>query len=414
MTVATRRERDEMQMLNFVHIFQVCSQDSCAVLAVMTDIIRQLKITIPQLESIYYHQDNAGCYHCGATVISTKVIGEQFGVTIKRLDFSDPQGGKGPCDRKAATIKLHMKIHLNSGNDIETPTQMKDAILSSGGVSAVNVTLCQSVEAPDLPPLKVEGVSLLNNVKNEDQGIRVWRAFGIDCIGSGKLIKLQYPSASKLSSLTANQTHVSTFTSVKARQTKVPPHHQVTADDQVSQDTCTEDNLPGPHAQEAVFVFPEEGCTWIFLRHSMQRHLDCGKHERALDRETLMARAAMAYAERLEGQTPSVQEAFANTRPDSTLGAIKDLKMGWALKAITARRSRFTSSQKIYLTAKFNLGEQTGQKADPASVAGVMASAKIQVVTACLQALMFSLQAKLLFYVFPSVCKKDPSGQRCK
>ena len=215
-------------------------------------------------------------------------------VTIKRLDFSDPQGGKGPCDRKAAAIKLHMRIHpLNSGNDIETPTQMKDAILSSGGVSAVNVTLCQSVEAPDMPPLKVEGVSLLNNVKYEDQGIRVWRAFGI---GSGKLIKLQYPSASKLPSLTANQTHVSTFTSVKARRTKVPPHHQATADDQASQDTCTDDNLPGPRAQEAVFVCPEEGCPRTFLRHSsMQRHLDCGKHERALERETLMDGAGMAY-----------------------------------------------------------------------------------------------------------------------
>ena len=69
-------------------------------------------------------------------------------------------------------------------------------------------------------------------------------------------------------------------------------------------------------------------------------------------------------------------EAVANTRPDSTLRAIKNLKMGWALKASTARRSRFTSSQKTYLTAKFKLGEQTGQKADPASVARAMVSAK--------------------------------------
>ena len=80
-TVATRRERDEMQMLTFVHIFQACSQDSCAVLAVMTDVIRQLKITIPQLKSVYYRQDNAGCCHCGATVVCAKVIGEQLGVT---------------------------------------------------------------------------------------------------------------------------------------------------------------------------------------------------------------------------------------------------------------------------------------------------------------------------------------------
>ena len=58
--------------------------------------------------------DNAGCYHCGATIVSARVIGEQYGVKIKRPDFSDPQGRKGLCDRKAATIKLHMRIHLNS------------------------------------------------------------------------------------------------------------------------------------------------------------------------------------------------------------------------------------------------------------------------------------------------------------
>ena len=50
--------------------------------------------------------------------------------------------------------------------------------------------------------------------------------------------------------------------------------------------------------------------------------------------------------------------------------------MGWALKASSTRRSRFTASQKAYLTNRFMLGEQTGQKADPASVARAMVSAK--------------------------------------
>ena len=40
LTVATRREEGELQMLTFAHIFKSCSQDSCAVLAVMADVIR--------------------------------------------------------------------------------------------------------------------------------------------------------------------------------------------------------------------------------------------------------------------------------------------------------------------------------------------------------------------------------------
>jgi len=31
------------------------------------------------------------------------------GINVARVDFSDPQGGKGACDRKAATIKAHVR-----------------------------------------------------------------------------------------------------------------------------------------------------------------------------------------------------------------------------------------------------------------------------------------------------------------
>ena len=368
-TVATRRVGEEMEMLTFVRIFQACSQDSCAVLAIMADVVRQLKNTMPELKSVYYRQDNAGCYNCGGTIVCAKVIGAQFEVTINRLDFSDPQGGKGSCDRKAASIKSHIRIHLNSGNDIETPSQMKDAILSSGGVASVNVTLCESIAPSKMPSLKVEGVSLLSNVRYEDDGIRVWRAYGIGC---GKLIKVNYPSSSELPTLAAIETHANVFTSIKPRRKLV--REQVSAD-QVDRNTTPasdESDLTGP--QEAVFACPEEGCTRTFIRHSsVQRHLDCGKHDRALERETLVDRAAIAYAERLEGQTTSVPEIVSNTRPDSRR---EKLPMGWALKASAARRIRFTSSQKTYLTSKFKLGEKSGQKADPASVARAMVSAK--------------------------------------
>ena len=37
----------------------------------------------------------------------------------------------------------------------------------------------------------------------------------------------------------------------------------------------------------AIFSCPEEGCVKTFERYSsMQRHLDCGKHQRALERYT--------------------------------------------------------------------------------------------------------------------------------
>ena len=80
-------------MLTFVHIFKFCSQDSCTVLAVMADVIRQLKIAMPGLKTVCYWQDNAGCYHCGTTLVCAAALDHE-GVKIRRLDFSDPQGAR--------------------------------------------------------------------------------------------------------------------------------------------------------------------------------------------------------------------------------------------------------------------------------------------------------------------------------
>ena len=52
------------------------------------------------------------------------------------------------------------------------------------------------------------------------------------------------------------------------------------------------------------------------------------------------------------------------------------LPMGWALKSSHVRRTRFTEKQKDYLTSKFRTGETTSQKADAASIANSMITAR--------------------------------------
>ena len=79
------------------------------------------------------------CYQCGSTIVSASKVGQRDGVSVKRLDFCDPQGGKGVCNRKVASIKAHMRIQLNEGHDIESGEQMVSAIKSAGGVAGLNV-----------------------------------------------------------------------------------------------------------------------------------------------------------------------------------------------------------------------------------------------------------------------------------
>ena len=57
-------------MLTFVHTFESCSQDSSAVLAIIDNVFTQLKGIMPEINSVYLRQDNAGCYHWASTLLS--------------------------------------------------------------------------------------------------------------------------------------------------------------------------------------------------------------------------------------------------------------------------------------------------------------------------------------------------------
>ena len=185
-TVATRKGNDgKIEMMTFVHLFETCNQDSSAVLAILNDVFRRLKDVMPHLQSIYLRQDNAGYYHCALTLVTASKVAELNNLFLRRMDFSDPQGGKGSCDRKAATIKSHMAIHLNSGHDIESVSQMQEAIESFGGVPGVKAVLCRPPLSSIKKPVKWDVVSFVNNVHYGVEGVRVWRSYKI---GRGKFI----------------------------------------------------------------------------------------------------------------------------------------------------------------------------------------------------------------------------------
>ena len=102
----------------------------------------------------------------------------------------------------------------------------------------------------------------------------------------------------------------------------------------------------------------------------MQRHLDFGKHLIVLQCETLLDRAIVAYTESLQRETaeiPHLNTASKQASPHCSA----TLPMGWALKS-GASQVRFMPS----LNTKFILGEQSGQKADPGSVARAIMRAK--------------------------------------
>ena len=69
--------------------------------------------------------------------------------------------------------------------------------------------------------------------------------------------------------------------------------------------------------------------------------------------------------------TPGYQQSVSASPPSD-----QAVSMGWALPKPRAGSLRFTEKVKNYLTARFDLGEQTGRKADPQQVSNDMRKAK--------------------------------------
>lgn len=185
-SVVVRRETGgNLQHQAFVHIAKNCSQDSNVVAAIMEHILRNLSNEHPEITTAYFRQDNAGCYKSAAMLAACPLMQKTTGINVRRVDFSDPQGGKGSCDRKAATIKAHVRRFVNEGHDVLTADDFRDAILSNNGVRGVRVAVVNCEFLAPAQPVKWEGVSSINNLSYQVTGVTVWKAYDV---GKGKTI----------------------------------------------------------------------------------------------------------------------------------------------------------------------------------------------------------------------------------
>ena len=124
-----------------------------------------------------------------------------------------------------------------------------------------------------------------------------------------------------------------------------------------------------------LFPCPENGCVKSFQRFSnLENHLDFGKHNYALERETFLDKAMLAYATKLDKRDISLE--YQTSDDLSSCHALDPLPKGWALKSSTVQRKRFSENQKLYLSKLFDVGEQTGRKVDANNVSKLMRKAR--------------------------------------
>ena len=59
----------------------------------------------------HLNKTTLGATHSVTMLSACCLMGTATGIHVKRVDFSDPQGGKGACNRIAATITTRATIH---------------------------------------------------------------------------------------------------------------------------------------------------------------------------------------------------------------------------------------------------------------------------------------------------------------
>lgn len=186
-SVVARKIKQCFQHQAFVHVLENCKQDSYTVVRIIEHTLRTLKHEHPELTTAFLRQDNAGCYHSAEMLASCAQMESKTGIAVRRVDFSDPQGGKGPCDRKAATVKAHVRRYINEGHDVLNANDFLNAMLSNGGIPNVRAVIADaySTERDAQLSLKWSGVNSLNNFLYSEKTITVWKAYNV---GEGKKV----------------------------------------------------------------------------------------------------------------------------------------------------------------------------------------------------------------------------------
>ena len=366
-SVVTRdTETQKEKVLSFAHLFDSCSQDWYAVASILENLLANIKINFPEVKQAFLRSDEAGCYHNSNLIAAAKDVGDRVGIAVVRYDFSEPQQGKDICDRVLCPMKASIRRYCAEGHDILNVRQMREALKERpvrGTTAAVGILndTCKNLQIH-----KIKHFSELHNFCYEESGLRVWRAYAV---GPGKLIpwqslyvKHQGPTNILL------EGGQEFFDSNEIRE--LPARKRDGNKEETEND-----------GQASMFVCPEEGCNNAFDSFGeLELHIDVGVHETPnRKKESLYDTIRRNWAEKFSS-IDSYQRSTTPNQPGDFLvsseGTSPTLNIGWALGKARTGGVRFSEKVRMYLTAKFEVGERTGRKADPEQVALSVRSAR--------------------------------------
>lgn len=121
-----------------------------------------------------------------------------------------------------------------------------------------------------------------------------------------------------------------------------------------------------------LFACPNEGCVKTYQRYgSMVNHTLYGQCVFQPERESLLDTAKIMYSKKLLGDNNTLMVTTETATVHSASSSNNMLNPGWALRS-TKPSKPFSEKQRRFLEEKFKIGETTGRKLDPVTVARQM------------------------------------------
>lgn len=361
--------KGKLEVQSYAHLFDTCQQDWFAVSSIIESTLKEIKTKKPHITRVYLRSDEAGCYHNNSLIAAARGIGQRAGIEVFRYDFSEPQYGKDVCDRILCPMKTCIRRFCNEGHDILTAGDMRKA-LSERPVKGTSACVCEVDESKrTLEVNKVDGFSKLHNIQFGEKSIRVWRSYGI---GRGKEISYdQLVSNDQGDTALVVSKEFFPFHNARVYEYTVPGTEGSNEDDDLDD------------SKMDMFECSEPECVKSFQTFSeLELHLNVGDHCVKDERlsETVYDKLRRDWAERFTTSVSITDEPQCETSTHQvvrdSMPPVNTVSMGWALPKPRAGSTRFSDKVKNYLTAKFDLGEQSGLKADPQQVSNDMRKAR--------------------------------------
>jgi hypothetical protein len=351
-SVVTKDEHGNLQVFYFAHLFDSCTQDWYAVTSILESLIKAIKDQVdPLLKKVFLRSDEAACYHNVNLYAAAKDVGQRMGVTVEGYDHSEPQFGKDITDRIICPMKGCLRRYCNEGNNILSSEDMHKA-LKSRPVKGTTAAVCVINEkSQDLKVKKIKGFSAFHNVRYEDNGLRVWKAFGV---GKGRLIQWdsiylhhQGPTNIEISE--------QDFFPISSRNIKL-------------QSRPNETEAPNGE-EDKLFKCQEQNCSAAF--HSIE---EVEAHHTLFDHKRLKVKTESLYDTLKRKWVGKFSDVTSQPKEKSSVEHMSSkaknpaLHKGWALHKPRCKAKRFSKKVKVYLTAKYDIGERTKHKCDPLQV----------------------------------------------